>query len=193
MENSLIFHALVSWKILSYFIVFIGMMVEGDLLLFATAFLTRQGFFNLGSIAIVIFASVVIGDLIWYELGFKINKWPKIPYLSMKLNGLINDIDYHIAAKPFFVILISKFTYGFHHIVLARVGAKKMPFKKFISIEFLSAIIWIIVVGGLGYIAQASYAAFKHYLRFAEIGLFISLALFFIFSVFITRFLKKEI
>ncbi len=62
-------HYLGFWLPVGYLVVFLAMMVEGDAALFAAAFLTHQGFFNLGVIIVVVFLGVLIGDLGWYWLG----------------------------------------------------------------------------------------------------------------------------
>lgn len=161
-----------------YALVFLGMILEGDAVLFTAAFLAEEGIFNPFVMAVVVFAGVITGDFCWYSLGrwlgsssVRVQKWiQKIP----------QSLDAKLHARPLRTILISKFTYGFHHAVLLRVGASKLRRADFVRYDIIAALVWMAIVGGLGYFSGASFSLIKHYLKTAELGLLFILIIFFV-------------
>ena len=62
-------HYLIAHQIFGYAIIFFGMMIEGDILLFTAGSLTHQGYFDIGVALILVFLGTIIGNNIWYVLG----------------------------------------------------------------------------------------------------------------------------
>lgn len=161
-----------------YALVFVGMILEGDAVLFTAAFLTEEEIFNPFIMAGVVVAGVLMGDFCWYSLGrwlgsasVRVQRWlEKIP----------QSLDTKLRAQPLRTILVSKFTYGFHHAVLMRVGASRLPRADFVRYDIVAAFVWIVIVGGLGYFSGASFSLIKHYLKTAELGLLFILIIFFV-------------
>jgi len=189
--ESFILHYLTWWHPLGYVIVFVGMILEGDIILFTASFLTHQGFFDLGNMIFTVLAGVIIGDLLWYWLGIWINN--KTFFLGRWIRRLTKKIDSHLSERPFYAIFLYKFVYGLNHAVLLKLGMNGVPFTKFIKIDLAAIMLWTIIVGGLGYLSGASFLLLKHYFRFAEFALLAVLAFFFILGYFLERFFAKKI
>lgn len=180
------------WKPLVYAIFFAAMIIEGDIFLFTAAFLTQQGFFNPGYMISVIFGGVVIGDLLWYEIGGRLaNSQSRTAKWTQRM---AQPFDRHLQERPFRTILISKFTYGLHHAIIRQAGAIKLPPQKFVWSAVRASIIWIAVIGALGVAAGAGFEAIRSYLRYAELSLLVFVVIFFLVEKFIiSRQLKKEL
>ncbi len=191
MTHSLLLHYLVIWRPLGYFLVFLGVIIEGDVVVFTGAFLADQGFFDVFDLFFVILGGVLLGDLWWYWLGTKLEKLPAS--IKRLVEKVAKPFDYHIMKRPFHTILLSKFIYGIHHAILMRTGALKLGLKRYIRIDFVSTLLWMAAIGGLGYFSSASFVLIKHYIRFAEIGLLISLATFITISHYIARRSKRNL
>ena len=101
--------------------------------------------------------------------------------------------DNHILERTPHVLFISKFTYGLHHLILLRAGALHVDFKKIIKIDLVTTLIWIFIVGGLGFISGASFTLIKHKLEYLEIGILVAIVIFFIVGETISRILRKKI
>lgn len=179
-NESLLMHYLLLSPFVGYTAIFLGMIIEGDVLLFTAAFLTHQGIFNISYMLVFVFAGTIIGDVFWYLLGFKLNH--SFLFLRQQINRISRPFDKKILSRPFHTIFISKFIYGINHALLIRAGNLKLPFSEFILADLAATILWIFLVGGLGYSAGASFALFKHYLRFVELWVAIGLVTIFIFS-----------
>ncbi|MCX6813087.1 MAG: hypothetical protein NTV77_01185 [Candidatus Azambacteria bacterium] len=55
-------HYLAAHQMLSYAVIFFGMAIEGDILLFTAGFLTHQGYFDIGVVLLLVFLGAIIGD-----------------------------------------------------------------------------------------------------------------------------------
>jgi len=176
--SPLILHYLTIWRPLGYLLVFLGLIFEGDIFVFTSAFLTKLNFFDVGDIIIVALLAILLGDSFWYWIGHRVNH-SKIGIIR-KLRSLAGKIEVNFNNNFFRKMLISKFAYGTHHLTLIKIGMSGMPWKKFIRVDFLGALIWMLVIGSLGYVFASSYELIHHYFKYVEIGLALSILIYFI-------------
>ncbi len=190
--DSLVLYYVAFWRPLAYLVLFLAMILEGEIFLFTAAFLAAQHFIDPAITFFVLFLGVQFGDSLWYWLGHKINHSDNA--VSRWLVKVTGSFDEHIQKNTLRTIFISKFTIGFHHLILARAGVLKVKYREFFRDDFYANIAWIAIVGGLGYLSGASFGLFKHYLRFAEYALLISLGLYLVLNFLIAKFtLKKKL
>lgn len=189
--DSLVLHYLLLWKPLGYAIIFFGMMIEGDALLFMAALLTHQGFFDIGDMAFFVFFGVLIGDTLWYLLGVWFTG--SIPVVNAWVTRLARPFDHRLHKRSVRTIFISKFMYGLHRSILIRAGSAGVPLKTFIKADLLAATLWILIIGGLGYLSSASLSLFKHYIRFTEVAILLALIIFLAFDYFFSRAERKKL
>jgi len=184
--GSIILGAISSLGVWNYVIIFLAMIVEGDPFLFSAFFLANEGVFNIPTLSIIIFLGVLAGDLIWYWLGVKLDKQ------NSKLVGwaekIASPFDDHLISRTFHTIFISKFAYGTYHAILVRAGMLRFPIRRFIGYDAISTVVWMAVVGGLGYFSSYSFSLVKQYLKIAEVGLLIGV----LFFVFLSKYISKR-
>jgi len=161
-------HYLTFWRPIGYAIIFIGMIFEGEIVLFSAAFLTHQGFFHFGNTILLVASGVFIGDLFWYKLGTILGK--RATLINKWSENLTKSFDDRIQKKLSWTLFITKFAYGIHHAILVRAGMLGVEFKYFLESDIPASIVWIFVVGGLGYFSSASLSGTRH-LRFIRIAL----------------------
>lgn len=187
---SVVFYYISLWKSLAYVIFFLAMIVEGEIFLFTAFFLAQQGLFNPLYMLVTIFSGVTLGDWLWYQLGSWLNT--SNSFLARWASKISQPFDKQIMQNPFRVIAVSKFLYGVHHAILLRIGSLKLDLKEFLKDDLKSNIIWILAVGGLGYVSGASFGIIKHYLRFAEIVVLIFVLLIILAERLIGRVSRKR-
>lgn len=183
-------HYLTEYQTLGYIIIFLGMMIEGDILLFTVGFLTYRGYFDIGIVLLIVSLGIVIGDNLWYVLGEVIKE---NSIFGRFITRVIKPFDEHLKKRTVWTIFISKFAYGSHRLTLLRAGMLRLPFKKFIEGDISASVVWILLIGGLGYISSASFFLIRRYLRYSEITLLFGLILFILVSHLITRISKKKL
>jgi membrane protein DedA with SNARE-associated domain len=182
-------HYLTQNTSLGYVALFLGMILEGDLILFAAGFLSQQGVFTLPIMLSVAFVGVLFGDALWYRAGVLLKVRAK--RVEVLVGKIARPFDYHLEKRPFRTIFISKFIYGLHHAILMRAGMLHIPFRKYLKIDIVSTLIWGAVVAGLGYFSSISFTENRHELRSVEIKLLLGILAFFVISEVISKILKR--
>jgi len=183
--ESLLMHFLDNYRILVYFVIFLAMIIEGDVILFVSFFLVHYGRLDLATVITVSVSGVMVGNVLWYRFGRYLEKIDFIERRAQKFTFLI---DRQLGKNSFRMILLSKFTYGLHHLTIMRAGAVKgINFFQYFKRDFVATLIWISVIGGLGY----AFLLIKHYFRFAQIVILI-LFLLIIFSFRIFSMIGKK-
>lgn len=177
--------------ILVYFIIFMGIALEGDLVLFTSAFFAHQGFLDPGIIVGVTILGISVRDILWYEIGSRVeNSKNRIVIRAWKMAAPFDD---HLEKRLFQSVLIAKFVYGLHLAIVMRIGALKIPLREFVKADLLAALAWIFVVGGLGVLSSKSVLLFsaQDYLQYTEIFLGIAIFFYLIFHSIIGRISKR--
>lgn len=175
--ESLIFSYLIAWEPFVYPLIFLGMLVEGDLIFFTAAFLIHQGILHPVPVVMTVLWGMLLGDNLWYTLGLKFrNRYPSLNQWAEKLAA---PLDEKLKNQPLRTIFISKFTYGIRSAIFFRAGTLKIRWQKIEPADILATLVWMLIIGGLGYLAGASFAPFKKYLRYGEVALLLGLIIFF--------------
>lgn len=173
-----------------YALVFFGMLVEGDIVLFTAAFLGNFGVFSLSLLAIIAFVGVIAGDILWYLLGTHQDKLP--PRARRIIERVAAPFDRNLLRRPLRTLFITKFAYGIHHLVLARAGADNLGLRRFIASDLVATAGWVTAIMGLGYLGSFALVQVKEYLRFAEVGLLLGLVALFLLERAAKRFSRRR-
>ena len=180
---------------LAYFIVYIAVIVLGNLSAFAAFWIVFHGFFGswgLPLLILTIFLADITGDLLWFSLGSTLRD-------TRAGNFIKNHLPHHekIEAKIHKsgtkLIFMSKFIYASALPVLFCFGWFKTDFKKFFKASILSILLWLPVLTLLAFGLFSGLAplyAIKIFKNF-EITFLIGLALFILVDYFIARLFKK--
>lgn len=131
--------------------VFALCLVEGDITLLISGAMAQAGFFGDYSFAkVVLFGTLggMLGDHIGYAVGrifhekakhyrFYQMAQPRVDKLIDKFGG--------------FAIVISKYIYGIRAAICVFYGVGRMPFPRFILLDFISCFLWVTILAGTGY------------------------------------------
>ena len=175
----------------------LGVIFEGPVLMMASGFLYRTGFFEIVPLFTVILIGDLIGDIMWYVAGRyfahpilqKKGSFVGInPERFEKINELFNK--YHVK-----ILIFSKLTLGLGFAVgiLAAAGMAKIPFKKFMLINIIGEFFLVAILLSIGYFFGQLYLNTSDNMK---AGFVISLAVIvvtalFFFSRYIKRISKK--
>lgn len=138
-------------QVLVYFLIFIGLVFEGDVVLISTGILIHLGALNFWLALAFILLGALGKTLLGYSVGiFLHNKWRHtrfMTYVEKKVSRLMP----HFQEKPFWSIFLSKFIMGTGQVVTIFSGYKRISFKKYMQAESIATIIWAPGVMLLGY------------------------------------------
>lgn len=148
-------------------------IVEGPVVMMISGFLVRLGFFDFWPIYLVLIAGDLTADVIWYFVGRHGGR-PLIEKYGHWFSITPENVE---RAESFFhehqakILFISKLTTGFGFAIatLIAAGAAKVPFKKYITINFFGEFIWAGFLFAVGYFFGHLYTLVDKGLRWAFI------------------------
>ncbi len=183
--HTLVLHSLTFYAPVAYAVMALGAAIEGDAFIFASSFLAHQGIFNPVVTFIVLYTSVIVGDVLWYKLGAATanSSWR----IFRLFHRFAPYIDRHLQKRLGKALFFTKFMYGIHHVALLRAGALHVDLKRFVRVDLAASLLWIAVIGGLAFLTGEWLPFLRHSLRFTEIALMVGLVIFFGFEYALRR------
>ena len=132
-----------------YLLLFAGVIVEGEAVVIAGSFLASRGYFNVGTVALVALAANTLSAQFYYTAArVRGRHWfegrfpEKSPYRK-----IIN----WVGARENWLLLVSRFLFGFRIVIPAACGALGMPAARFTVINIVAGILWVIPTALAGY------------------------------------------
>ncbi len=162
-----------------YWIILPISIIEGPIITVIAAFLAKQGYFNVIVVYFIVVIGDLIGDLIFYYIG----------YFGKKLNGTflgrifgltdqrIKKLEEHFSVHSGKTIMIGKLTHSMGWAVLPAAGAARMPIGRFLWFNLLSTMIKSLGFVLIGYYLGYAYQSINSYVDKIGFILFFILAL----------------
>ncbi|HUL00936.1 MAG TPA: VTT domain-containing protein [Nitrospirota bacterium] len=174
-----------------YGLLFIAMIFEGELFLTATGMLVRLQAFDFFDAFFFALSGVLSGDILWYWAGrMLVFRYPHHRITLFVVQRVKRYLP-SIGRNPVHVIFLSKFIYGLNHSTLVVLGFLRIPFGRFIRIQFITSFIWSLIFLIVGYIFGSVALTITHrFQRFIILALLFLIAVVFIDYV-IGRFIEK--
>lgn len=174
---------------ITYVIIFVAMLFEGEMILFTTVYLAEDHYLKMRFLTPVLFIGALTGDILWFTLGGYLEK--RSAFVRHWFGKITGPINRRLDRRPSLVILVSKFTYGLNRATLMRAGAHGMEFKNFLLTDLFTIFCWMSVIGNLAYFSSMSSVYFKHYVKYAEVGLLLGI-LFMVICVHFFTFIARK-
>lgn len=175
---------------LLYAALFVGMFVEANLTIVACAFLILRHLINPFFGIPLVIAGGFFEQYALYFLGLHLGQKEKLAHY---VNKVIGRYDSHFIHNTFRSLLVSKFIYGLHRLVLIRTGMLKISLEHFTKSTIKSTGLWLLSFFILGFVFSASYAFIKHYFKYGEVALLIVFAVFFTVEYLLSKNLRKDL
>jgi membrane protein DedA with SNARE-associated domain len=150
---------------ISYFVLFILMVVEGPIVTSAAAFVAHLGFFTLPMIFILSIAGDIVGDFIYYGIGRASRETLLVKHghrfgLGPEKMALF---DQAFKMHTFKSLVIAKLAPAIPGPVIIAAGALRMSFWRLIWVSFVVAVPKYLIFMVLGYEFGGLYVRFFHY------------------------------
>lgn len=180
-----------SFHYLSYIIIFVAILVEGEISLLLAGILTHGGYFNLYAILIVSFIATTLHDTIYWFIGKWLLKSRKKKFFFINLEKT-NVFLERVKINGGLYIFISKFAYGFNRIILSVSGYIGFPFKKLLRYSLPADFIWTIGLILMGYMFADKTEIIKKDIKIAALFITVLIIATILFEMFIQRIIKKN-
>lgn len=134
-----------------YTILFIAMILEGETFLIIAGMLASLKAFDSGDVLWISFVGVVLGNIMWYQIGTKLRGVGLSSRIIKRAERIITFFLPRFREKPFKSIFFSKFIYGANRATVIMSGVLHIPFKLFFRAELLASIVWVVLYFEIGY------------------------------------------
>jgi len=165
-----------------YLLLFAGVIVEGEAVLIAGSFLASRGYFNIGTVALVALAANTLSAQFYYTAArVRGRRWfeGRFPAKSQ-----YRKIIEWVGKRDNWLLLISRFLFGFRIVIPAACGAFGMPIMRFTIINIIAGLLWVIPTSLAGYYFGESVTVFirgarQYTMTAGLIGILVALSVFF--------------
>lgn len=133
-----------------YLMVAAGVIVEGDATVVTASFLAHRGYLSL--VAVMAIAAAV--SLTMNQIYFRLGRKHGVDRVA-KTDGrpLFRNIVHHTRRHAIWLVLLSRFVFGFRMAIPMTVGALGMSTTRFLVADIFGSIIWAVSMGLTGYAA----------------------------------------
>jgi len=158
--------------ILFFFVTVICTALWGDATLIGFIVLSMILKIPLWIVLIGCYVGTLIGDMIWFAIGVslrrkieKSKKWEagfrKIAYYFDKIFG----------KKIILTLSIVKMLYGTRVIAIFYIAKERIKFKKFILANLVATLVWLVIIGGIGYLIGIGFTYLIKFVKGAQIAI----------------------
>jgi lysylphosphatidylglycerol synthetase-like protein (DUF2156 family)/membrane protein DedA with SNARE-associated domain len=159
-----------------YLLLFVGVIVEGEVVLIAGSFLASRGYFSIGTVALVALAANTLSAQFYYTAArVRGRGWFEGRFEE---RSAYRRIINWVGTRDNWLLLISRFLFGFRIVIPAACGAFGMPAVRFTIINIFAGLLWVVPTALAGYYFGEKATTFirgaRHYTMTA--GLFCGLA-----------------
>jgi membrane protein DedA with SNARE-associated domain len=133
-----------------YVMVVAGVIVEGDATLVAASVLAHRGYLALRMVMLL----GAVTSLTMNQIYFRLGRRHGVERVA-KADGrrLFGNIVHHTRKHAIWLVLLSRFVFGFRMAIPATVGALGMTTMRFLIADTFGALIWAGSLGAAGYAA----------------------------------------
>jgi phosphatidylglycerol lysyltransferase len=148
-----------------YLLLFLGVMVEGEAFLLAAAFLAHRGTLSFPLvIAVAVFANCAADQVYYMVARTRGRAWLERRFGQ---NPHYQQVVGWMSKRAGWLLLFSRYAFGFRIIIPAACGAFGMSAVRFFAVNIIAGIIWAVPVALLGfymsYTAEMALSGVEHY------------------------------
>ena len=158
-----------------YWAVALGCLLEGETVLLLAGFAAHRGYLQWPVVVAVAAAAGFAGDMAFFLLGRRfapqiLARWPQVAAQRQRLDGWLQRYDA-------WVVVSVRFLYGFRIAGPVLIGASGMAWTRFAAFNALGAVLWAVLLSGLGWFfghaAQALLGKAQHYEGWLAMGVIV--------------------
>ena len=158
-----------------YWAVALGCLLEGETVLLLAGFAAHRRYLQWPVVVAVAAAAGFAGDMAFFLLGRRfapqiLARWPQVAAQRQRLDGWLQRYDA-------WVVVSVRFLYGFRIAGPVLIGASGMAWTRFAAFNALGAVLWAVLLTGLGWFfgqaAQALLGKAQHYEGWLALGVIV--------------------
>lgn len=138
-----------------YVLLGLGTFFEGSGAMLAAGYLLRLGVVSLLPLYITLFLADILSDIIWYFIGYYgarsfVVRWGSYVKVTPQILDVLTE---KFKKNDTRILIISKMSMGFGFAVgiILTAGIVRVPFSKFLLINTLGSLVWVMFLIVVGY------------------------------------------
>lgn len=152
-------------------VLIIGMMIGGESVLIPAVYLVVTGFISAPFFIGVALAAGMVSDSAWYGVGRMLPQERISRFGFMRRNQfLIDRLNGFFDQHALRILYGSKFVYGSRVVTQVLCGARKVHYPRYILVDLLGLVSWLLTLLAIGFSVQNSVGAFAHGVYALQIG-----------------------
>ncbi len=156
-------------RMLMYVILFLGMFVEGEMMLIFAGVLIRSRNLHYFDTIMIAFTAVLLHDVGYWYIGKRLAMVRREKFLGIDLEKA-EKFFAKLKKREGVYIFTSKFAWGMNRFVLIASGYFQTKLVKLVKYSTAAAIIWTTTLVSLGYIFAEQTAILRKDIKIAAIG-----------------------
>ncbi len=185
-----IFHVLIRF---GYPLIFVTTIVEGPIVTVIGSFLASLGYFNIFMVYTVVVSADIIGDMLWYSLGYFgrkhfIERYGH--YIGITTERIVK-MESHFSSHAGKTIFLAKITHAIGLPFIIAAGMARVRFKTFFSYSLWATLPKSLIFVLLGYYAGTSYKRINTVLKDFTIAIIIIVIAFGVLYYLRQKYLEK--
>lgn len=165
--------------LVSYLLFFLGIVLEGEMVLISAAIAAHQRYMNLYAVIGIAIGGTLLSDFTYFYLGRNRGiQWLKHKKMGDKLDKVNAKLEKHRGI----LMTTYRFIYGARMLVPFAIGLQGISYRKFFVYCLTATIVWCALFVGLGYtIGEVVIEQLKRYqkIEYIFIGLLFGLGMVF--------------
>ena len=134
-----------------YITIFIGLFFFGETVLLPAIYFTLDGRLHLPYIIAIAMFVTIASDIFWYYVGAHMKERFAKKIVTSRLQKTVEKLSLIFARQSNSILYFSKFVYGTRTAVQILSGLQPMPFRKYITINFLGVFSLLMFIITLAY------------------------------------------
>ena len=177
-----------------YIFSFLGALFEGTYIMILAGVLFKFGYFKFWGLIVVLTAGYFLNGIVFYLIGRIggrqiLEKWGKRLRITRKL---LEKLEGYFKKHSVKTLFITRITYGLSIPSFIIAGSFRMKLRKFMLVNLVAAVVWILGMVGLGYVFGVSYKALGVITKTVSIALVIILfVIIVLFSILVIHWLRR--
>jgi membrane protein DedA with SNARE-associated domain len=161
-----------------YFAVLAGCLLEGETVLVLAGYAANRGYLDFTTVLFIAWFGAILGDQFYFWLGRRHGTavMQRFPGLQPKFERAMSLIEEH----PRKIIFAMRFVWGMRTVLPIALGLSDVSRRMFFWFNTLSAAVWVVLIGTLGYVFGVAVTSLlekvKHYEHWIIFGILATLA-----------------
>jgi membrane protein DedA with SNARE-associated domain len=158
-----------------YAILFVGLLLAGESILLPAIYLAIAGRLSMPYVVAIAMLSTTLADLAWFYIGRHMAEGVFRRFVSDRVRAAMDRLSKPFDAHMGKALFISKFVYGTRTAAQVLAGARGMPLRAYVSVNFLGILALTLSLIALGFSADFTVVGLESAASRAQAGFLIFL------------------